>query len=35
MSGQPNQLKLMLDDPEEIVRQLAADRLRQRESAKA
>jgi hypothetical protein len=31
---QPNQLKLLLDDSEEIVRQLAADRLRQRESAK-
>jgi predicted DNA-binding WGR domain protein len=31
---QPNQLKLLLEDSEEVVRQLAADRLRQRESAK-
>jgi hypothetical protein len=31
---QPNQLKLLLEDSEDIVRHLAADRLRQRESAK-
>ena len=32
---QPNQLKLLLDDSEEVVRQLAADRLRQRELVKS
>jgi 3-methyladenine DNA glycosylase AlkC len=32
---QPNQLKLLLDDSEEIVRQLAAERLSQREPAKS
>jgi predicted DNA-binding WGR domain protein/3-methyladenine DNA glycosylase AlkC len=32
---QPNQLKLLLEDSEEIVRQLASDRLRQRESGRS
>ena len=32
---QTNQLNLLLEDSAEIVRQVAADRLRQRESAKA
>lgn len=34
-SIQPNQLKLLLDDSEQVIRQLAADRLRQRESIKS